>query len=117
MTNMTYTVTMLASPSLTPGTAVRGSIWASAIKIVRAMAVSRASRVIRPAPLTGPAIQITSTPYDLEDEPVGQADDGHGPVRDPALIDADLIGTVRLRDADAARLHQNVPLPSSRVME
>ena len=79
MTKTAYTVTILASPSLTPGTGMTGS-WASARKMVSAMAVSRASRAVRPAPLTGPAIQALLSAYDLDHEPVGQADDRDRPV-------------------------------------
>ena len=42
MANTAKTVTILESPSFTPGTGTSAGIWASTIKIVRAMAVSRA---------------------------------------------------------------------------
>ena len=58
--------------------------------------VRRASRVIRPAPLTGPAIQCSFAPHDLNHQLVGQTDNGHGAVGNPALVDTDLIGAVGL---------------------
>lgn len=42
---MAKTVTTLARPSLMPGMAVREGSWASAVKMQRAMAVSKAVRV------------------------------------------------------------------------
>ena len=76
-TKTAYTVTMLASPSFTPGMGMGTGIWASTIKMVRAMAVSRASRVRRRVPLSCGGVRMALPPCDLKDDLVGQADHRH----------------------------------------
>ena len=73
----------VGQPQLHPGMGWARGVWASTIKMVRAMAVSRASRVTRRAPLTGRCVNLAPSPRDLDDDLIGQADDGLAAVADP----------------------------------
>ena len=55
--------------------------------------------------VSGRCVNLAPSSRDLDDDLIGQADDGLAAVADPPLVDTDLVRAGGLTDADAPRLH------------